>query len=103
MTASTRHHRVIQHAIVNGQRDHLNHNLTDGQTRIRSARKHADTFHSYEFTSRNGTRLHVAYAHYQPGSTKHGYSKFDPALNVTYVFETTADAVNAAFGLAPTT
>ena len=103
MAATTRKHRVIQHAIVNGQRDHLNLSLTDGQDRIRSARKHADTFHAYEFTNRDGTRLHVAYAHYQPGSPKHGFTAFDPALDVTYLFETTADAVNAAFGLAPTT
>lgn len=98
---STRH-RVIQHAIVNGQRDHLNFGLTEGRDRIRSARRHADVFHPYEFTARDGTPMHVAYARYLPGSPKHGYSKFDPDLDVTYMFETTADAVSANFGLTPT-
>lgn len=103
MAATTRRHRVIQFAIVNGKRDHLNLSLTDGQDRIRSARKYADTFHPYEFTDRTGTPMHVAYARYLPGSPKHGYSKFDSDLDVTYMFELTAEAVDASFGLAPTT
>lgn len=102
-TSGTRRHHVIQYAVVNGQRDHLNLSLTDGKNRIFSARKHANTFHSYEFTDRTGTRLHVAYAHYEPGSPKHGFARFDPNLDVTYLFETTDDAVNASFGLAPRT
>lgn len=103
MAASTRRHRVIQYAVVNGQRDHLNLSLTDGKPRIHSARKHANTFHTYEFTDRTGTRLHVAYAHYEPGSPKHGFARLDPNLDVTYLFEVTTEAVNAAFGLAPPT
>jgi hypothetical protein len=95
-------HRVIQWAVVNGQRDHLNFGLTEGRARIRSARRYADVFHPYEFTDRNGNRLHVAYARYLPGSPKHGYSKFDPDLDVTYLFEVTADAADASFGLTPT-
>jgi hypothetical protein len=102
MAASTRKPRVIQYALVNGQRDHLNLNLTDGKAAIRSARRYADTFHPYEFTARNGQRLHVAYARYLPGSPKHGFSKSNPDLDVTYMFEITADAVAAGFGLAPT-
>lgn len=101
-TSSTRRHRVIQYAVVNGQRDHLNLSITDGKARVFSARKHANTFHSYEFTDRTGTRLHVAYAHYEPGSPKHGFARFDPDLDVTYLFEVSAEAVNASFGLAPT-
>lgn len=103
MPTSTRKHRVIQYAVVNGQRDHLNLPLTDGKDRISSARRHADTFHAYEFTDRTGARLHVAYAHYEPGSPKHGFSKLNPDLDVTYMFQLTADAVAASFGLAPTT
>jgi hypothetical protein len=95
-------HRVIQRAIVNGQRDHLNFSLTEGRDRIRSARRYADVFHPYEFTARNGTPMHVVYARFLPGSPKHGYSKFDASLDVTYMFELSADAVNANFGLTPT-
>jgi hypothetical protein len=102
-TSSTRRHRVIQSAVVNGKRDHLNLSLTDGKNRIFSARKYADTFHAYEFTDRTGTRLYVAYAHYEPGSPRHGFARFDPDLDVTYLFEVTAEAVNASFGLAPRT
>lgn len=102
MPTSARKHRVIQHALVNGQRDHLNFGLTEGRDRIRSARRYADVFHPYEFTARDGTPMHVAYARYLPGSSKHGYSKFNPTLDVTYMFELTADAVSANFGLAPT-
>jgi hypothetical protein len=102
-TGGTRRHRVIQYAVVNGQRDHLNLSLTDGKTRIFSARKYANTFHTYEFTARDGQRLHVAYAHYEPGSPKHGFARFGPDLDVTYLFETTANAVEASFGLAPRT
>lgn len=102
MPSSTRKHRVIQYAIVNGKRDRLNFGLTDGRARVRSARRYADTFHSYEFTDRAGTRLHVAYARYLPGSAKHGFSRFDASLDVTYMFELTAEAVAAAFGLLPT-
>lgn len=98
----SKRHRVIQHALVNGQRDHLNFGLTEGRARIRSARRYADVFHPYEFTARDGTRMRVAYARYLPGSPKHGYSKFDPDLDVTYMFEVTADAVSANFGLTPT-
>lgn len=97
--ASTRRHRVIQRAIVNGKRDHLNLSITDGTAAVRSARRHADTFHTYEFTDRNGTPRHVAYARYLPGSTKHGYGDLD----VTYMFEVTAEAVAASSGLAPIT
>lgn len=99
MSASTRRHRVIQHALVNSRRDRLNLSLTDGTARIRSARRHADTFHHYEFTDRTGTPRHVAYARYLPGSTKHGVSKFAPDLDVTYMFEITAEAVAASPGL----
>ena len=102
MPTSTRKQRVIQHALVNGQRDHLNFGLNEGRARIRSARRHADVFHAYEFTARDGTRLHVAYAHYLPGSERHGYSKFDPTLDVTYMFEVASSDVAASFGLAPT-
>ncbi|MEV4975540.1 hypothetical protein [Streptomyces scopuliridis] len=103
MAASTRHHRVIQFAVVNGKRDHLNLTLTEGKAAVRSARRYADVFHPYEFTDRNGTPMHVAYARFLPGSPKHGYSKVDPALDVTYMFVLTAAAVDASFGLAPTT
>lgn len=101
--ASTRKHRVIQYAVVNGTRDHLNFSLTEGRDAVRSARKHADTFHPYEFTDRNGQRMHVAYARFLPGSPKHGFSKLNPDLDVTYMFEITADAVAVGFGLAPRT
>ena len=100
MATGTRH-RVIHHAIVNGQRDRLNFGLTEGRDRIRSARRHADVFHAYEFTARSGERLHVAYARYLPGSSKHGFSKFDASLDVTYLYEVTAEAVDDHFGLAP--
>jgi len=96
MTTTTRRHRVIQFAVVNGQRDHLNFSLTDGKDRIREARRYADTFHPYEFTDRNGTPMHVVYARFLPGSPKHGYRDLD----VTYMFELTRDAVAASFGLA---
>lgn len=99
MATTTRKHRVIQYAVVNGKRDHLNLSLTEARAGIHSARRYADTFYSYEFTDRTGRRIHVAYAHYRPGSPKHGFSKFDPALDVTYLFEVTADAVTATFGL----
>jgi len=102
MATSTRRHRVIQHAVVNGQRDHLNFGLTEGRDRIRSARRYADVFHPYEFTARDGTPMYVVYARYLPGSSKHGYGKFDLTLDVTYMFELSADAVAANFGLAPT-
>ncbi|MFW6722909.1 hypothetical protein ACHZ98_22625 [Streptomyces sp. MAR4 CNY-716] len=98
---STRH-RVIQRAVVNGQRDKLNLCLTDGKAAIRSARRHADAFHVYEFTARTGARLHVAHARFLPGSSKHGFSKFRDDLDVTYTFEVAAEAVAADFGLAPT-
>jgi hypothetical protein len=98
---STRGHRVIQRAIVNGQRDHLNLSLADGKAALLSARRYADTFHSHEFTSRDGTPMHVAYARFLPGSPKHGFSKVTE-LDVTYLFEVTAEAVSASFGLAPT-
>lgn len=101
MATGTRKHRVIQRAIVNGQRDHLNFGLAEGRARIRSARRHADVFHPYEFTARDGERMHVAYARYLPGSPKHGFSKFDPDLDVTCLFEVTADAAAASFGLTP--
>lgn len=100
MPASTRQHRVVHWAIVNGKRDHLNYSLTEAQARVRSARRHADTFYPYEFTARDGTPMHVAYARFLPGSPRHGFSKFDEALDVTYLFEVTAEAVDAAFGLA---
>ncbi|WP_030423103.1 hypothetical protein [Streptomyces sp. NRRL F-5065] len=98
MTATTRHHRVIQHALANGQHDHINCSLTDGVLRIRSSRRYADVFHTYEFTDRVGTRLHVAYAHYRPGSSKHGFGMSNPPVDITYVYETTAEAVAAKFG-----
>ncbi|MCX4707072.1 hypothetical protein [Streptomyces sp. NBC_01373] len=101
MATGSRKHRVVHHAIVNGQRDHLNFGLTEGRARIRSARRYADVFHPYEFTARDGTPMHVAYARYLPGSPKHGFSKFDPQLDVTYLFEVTADAAAASFGLTP--
>jgi len=97
----TRRHRVLHYAIVNGQRDHLNYSLTDGRERVRSARRYADTFHAYEFTSRDGTPMHVAYARFLPGSTRHGFSNLDETLDVTYLFEVPVEAVEAAFGLAP--
>lgn len=103
MAANTRRHRVIQHAIVNGKRDHLNLSLTDGKAALASARRYADTFHPYEFTARNGQRLHVAYARFLPGSPRHGFSKVNPDIDVTYLFEITAEAVDAAFGLAERT
>lgn len=104
MAASTRRHRVIQHALVNGMRDHLmrdrlNLSLTDGTAAVRSARRYADHFHSYAFTDRNGTPRHVAYARYLPGSTKHGFSKVSADLDVIYMFEVTAEAVAASPGL----
>ena len=102
MATGTRKHRVIQYAIVNGQRDHLNFGVTEGRARIRSARRHADIFHPYEFTDRDGTPMHVAYARYLPGSPKHGFSKFNADLDVTYMFELTAESVAASFGLTPT-
>ncbi|MFD8516564.1 hypothetical protein ACFV27_37170 [Streptomyces antimycoticus] len=102
MGATVRRHRVIHRAIVNGQRDHLNLSLTDGKARVRSARRYADLFHSYEFTDRTGTAMHVAYARYLPGSPRHGFSRSNPELDVTYLFEVTAEAVTANFGLAPT-
>lgn len=101
MDATTRRHRVIHRAIVNGKRDHLNLSLTEGKAAIRSARKYADVFHPYEFTARDGTPMHVAYARYLPGSPRHGFSKFDGDLDVTYTFELTDAAVGASFGLAP--
>ncbi|WP_171117821.1 MULTISPECIES: hypothetical protein [unclassified Streptomyces] len=100
MSASTRRHRVIQRAIVNGQRDHLNLSLTEGHAAVRSGRRYADVFHAYEFAARDGTRMHVAYARYLPGSSRHGFSKFNSDLDVTYLFEVTAEAVTASFGLA---
>ena len=103
MASATRRHRAHQYALVNGQRDHLNLSLSDGRAAIRSARRYADTFHTYETTTRTGTPIHVAYAHYLPGSTKHGFSKLDPGLDVIYLFEITSEAVAAAFGLTPTT
>ncbi|MCZ4510437.1 hypothetical protein O3Q52_20035 [Streptomyces sp. ActVer] len=102
MATGTRKHRVTQRAIVNGQRDHLNFPLDEGRARIRSARRHADVFHPYEFTARDGTPMHVAYARFLPGSPKHGYSKLNPELDVTYLFEVTAEAAVASFGLTPT-
>ncbi|WP_327260012.1 hypothetical protein [Streptomyces sp. NBC_01240] len=107
-TASTRHHRVTQVAICNGVKGHenttlkdrLNVSLTDGRIKIASARRHADTFHAYEVTDRQGVRLHVAYARFLPDSPKHGFSKLAPGTDVTYVFEVSAAAVVAAFGLA---
>jgi hypothetical protein len=102
MAASTRRHRVIQFAVVNGKRDHLNLSLTEARANIRSARRHADTFHPYEFTDRNGTPMHVAYARFLPGSPQHGFSKVDANLDVTYMFQITAEAVGASFGLDPT-
>jgi hypothetical protein len=100
MAASTRKYRVIQWAVVDGKRDHLNFGLTEGRDRIRSARRYADTFHPYEFTARDGTPMHVAYARFLPGSTRHGYSRY--GIDVTYMFELTGEAVAASFGLAPT-
>jgi hypothetical protein len=100
MPTSTRKHRVIQYAVVNGKRDHLNFGLTEGRDHIRSARRYADTFHPYEFIARDGTAMHVAYARFLPGSPKHGYGKYN--LDVTYMFELTGEAVVASFGLAPT-
>ncbi|QCX81229.1 hypothetical protein C9F11_38230 [Streptomyces sp. YIM 121038] len=99
MAAATRRHRVIQWAVVDGQRDHLNFGLTEGRDRLRSARRSADAFHVYEFPARNGAPLYVAYARFLPGSAKHGFSRFDPDLDVAYVFELTAEAVIASFGL----
>ncbi|MFH8813025.1 hypothetical protein ACH4GZ_38500 [Streptomyces hygroscopicus] len=101
MDATTRRHRVIHRAIVNGKRDHLNLSLTQGKAAIRSARRYADHFHSYEFTDRHGTGMHVACARYLPGSAKHGFSRFNAELDVTYLFEVPAEAVTASFGLAP--
>ena len=103
MPSTVRDRRVIHTAIVNGKRDHLNISLTDGQAGIRSARKYADVFHPYQFTDRTGTARYVVYARYLPGSPKHGFSSIDSTLDVIYLFEVTAQAVEAAFGLAPTT
>jgi hypothetical protein len=100
---TTTRHRAMHYAVVNGQRDRLTLGLTDARERVRSARRNADVFHAYEFTSRDGTRLHVAYARFLPGSDRHGFSKFDTSLDVTYLYEVTAEAVDASFGLAPRT
>jgi hypothetical protein len=99
---STRRHRVIQWAVVNGERGHLNISLTEAKVAVRSARRNADIFCSYECTDREGTLMHVAYARFLPGSPKHGFSTFNAELDVTYLFEVTAEAVIASFGLAST-
>lgn len=101
MVATSTRHRVLHYAIVNGQRDHLSYSLTAATPRVRSARQYADVFHAYAFTSRDGSPMHVAYARFLPGSPMHGFSKFDENLDVTYLFEITAEAVEASFGLAP--
>jgi hypothetical protein len=115
MASTTRPHRVVQHAIVDGfvppegcpvppgrQHDNLNFSLSDARPRIRSARRQADVFHPYEFTGRDGTPMYVAYARYLPGSPKAAYGQRVSHLDITYVYELTAEAVAASFGLAPT-
>lgn len=115
MPSTTRGHRVIQYAIVDGfvppegssvppgrRHDHLNFSLSDARPRIQTSRRQADVFHPYEFTDRNGTPMHVAYARYLPGSPKNAHGQRASHLDITYVYELTADAVAASFGLAPT-
>ncbi|MEU1078168.1 hypothetical protein ABZ404_36880 [Streptomyces sp. NPDC005878] len=97
MAATTRKHRVTEYTILNDQRDHLDLSLTQAKDRIRSARRHADTFHTYKFTTRDNTPMHVAYAHYQPNSPRHGFSKY--GADVTRIYQLTEAAVFAAFGL----
>jgi hypothetical protein len=112
VAATTRRHRVIQFAIVDGwvppegsaaqpgrQNDHLNFSLTDGRMRIQSSRAATDTFHTYEFNDRNGTPLHIAYAHHQPHSSKNAHGERAAHLDITYIYEVTGEAVAASFGL----
>lgn len=103
MTARTAkpRHRVIHYAFVDGQRDHLNLSLTEGKSWVRGARKCADVFQSYEFVSRDGTPMHVVYALYRSGSSRHGFTALGVEHDITYLFVLSADAVTAAFGLAP--
>jgi hypothetical protein len=116
MATSTRKHRVIQYAIVDGfvppegcpvppgrQHDNLNFSLSDARPRIQTCRLTADVFHPYEFTDRDGIPMHVAYARYLPGSPKNAHGQRASHLDITYVYELTADAVAASFGLSPTT
>jgi hypothetical protein len=99
-TAKPRH-RVIHYALVDGRHDHLNLSLTEGNSWIRGARKCADVFHSYDFVSRDGAPMHVVYALYRRGSSRHGFAALGVEHDITYWFEVGADAVTAAFGLAP--
>jgi hypothetical protein len=115
MATGTRKHRVIQWAIVDGfvppegcpgppgrRYDHLNFSLSDARPRIKDSRRYADVFHPYEFTDRDGTPMRVAYARYLPGSPKNAHGQRASHLDITYVYELTAEAVAASFGLAPT-
>lgn len=99
MPTTIRRHRVIQRALVNGTSDHLSLSLTDGKAGLRAASRYADTYHSYEFTARNGEQLHVAYARFEGGSAKHGFSSFTDA-DVTYLYEVTDKALTASYGYA---
>ncbi|MEU1071908.1 MULTISPECIES: hypothetical protein [unclassified Streptomyces] len=75
----------------------MTRSLSDARPRIVGARRAADFFHSYEFTARDGTRMHVACARRLPGHNTRA-----PAVDLTTIYEITTEALAAAFGLTPT-
>jgi hypothetical protein len=76
---------------------HMNISLTEAREAVHRSRRSADVFHSYDITSRDGTPIHVVYAHYLPGRTDVAFGGHD----VTYLYEIATEAVAASFGLAP--
>lgn len=69
--------------------------LTESREAVRRARQAADTFHTFDITSLDGTPMHVVHAHYKADRTDAVFG----GHAVTYIFEINTDAVLASFGL----
>lgn len=96
-----RRHRAIHYAWVDTRpdlgSDAMSISLTEAKEAVRRTRRAADVFHAYDTTRRDGTPIHVVYAHYQAGRTDVAFA----GHAVTYLYEITTEAVLATFGLAP--